>query len=186
MLVAWRAGDASALAELVPIVDNELRRLARGYLRRERPDHVLQTTALVNEAFVRLLSWQEVSWQNRAHFLAMSARLMRNALIDLARRRPRSSDGKRVVFLQLSPDDDVTTTASADLVALDDALGELARLDHRKAQIVELRFFGGLTLVEIAEVIQVAPITVSREWAKARDWLRTQISDSTLSPSDQP
>jgi RNA polymerase sigma factor (TIGR02999 family) len=116
----------------------------------------------------------------------MSARLMRNALIDLARRRPRSSDGKRVVFLQLSPDDDVTTTASADLVALDDALGELARLDHRKAQIVELRFFGGLTLVEIAEVIQVAPITVSREWAKARDWLRTQISDSTLSPSDQP
>lgn len=182
MLVAWRAGDASALAELVPIVDSELRRVARSYLRRERPDHVLQTTALVNEAFVRLLNWQEVSWQNRAHFLAMSARLMRNALIDLARRSPRSSDGKRVVFVQLSPDDDVPIRESAEFVELDGALRELARLDHRKAQIVELRFFGGLTLEEIAEVIEVAPITVSREWAKARDWLRTQLSDSPLSP----
>jgi RNA polymerase sigma-70 factor, ECF subfamily len=182
LLVAWRGGDVSALAELVPIVDRELRRLARGYLSRERPDHVLQTTALVNEAFMRLLTWKEVSWQNRAHFLAMSARLMRNALIDLSRRRPRGSDGKSVVFVQLSPDDDVATKESPDLVALDDALRELARLDHRKAQIVELRFFGGLTLEEIAEVIQVAPITVSREWAKARDWLRTQVSESPRSP----
>jgi RNA polymerase sigma factor (TIGR02999 family) len=175
-LVAWRAGDASALADLVPIVDAELRRLARGYLRRERPDHVLQTTALVNEAFVRLLTWQDVSWQNRAHFLAMSARLMRNALIDLARRRPRNHDGNAVVFVPLSPDDEVGSAAPADLVALDDALRELARLDPRKAQIVELRFFGGLTLEEIAEVIAVAPITVSREWAKARDWLGSQLS----------
>ncbi len=183
LLVAWRAGDESALAELTPIVDGELRRLARGYLSRERPNHLLQTTALVNEAFVRLLAWQEVSWQNRAHFLAMSARLMRNALIDLARRRPRTSDGESAVVVQLSPDDDVAASVPGDLVALDQALRELSRIDQRKAHIVELRFFGGLTLEEISEVMQVAPVTVSREWAKARAWLRTQISLDPSSPN---
>jgi RNA polymerase sigma factor (TIGR02999 family) len=176
LLTAWREGDRSALDELVPLVEAELRRLARGYLRRERPGHGLQTTALVNEAFVRLLNWQEVSWQNRAHFMAMAARLMRNVLIDLARRRPKGTDGVQLLIVDLDAAEAVAHDRSRDLVALDDALRELAVLDPRKAQIVELRFFGGLNLEEIAEIVGVAPITVSREWAKARAWLQHQIT----------
>jgi RNA polymerase sigma-70 factor, ECF subfamily len=176
LLIAWREGNSSALDELVPIVEGELRQLARGYLRRERPGHVLQTTALVNEAFVRLLNWQEVSWQNRAHFVAMAARLMRHVLIDLARRRPKGADGAEVLLVDLSAADALTEDRPRGFVALDDALRELAALDPRKAQIVELRFFGGLNLEEIGEVIGVAPVTVSREWAKARTWLQQQVT----------
>ena len=176
LLAAWRAGSDSALDELVPLVEGELRRLARGYLRRERPGHVLQTTALVNEAFVRLLGWEDVNWQNRAHFLGMAAQLMRHILVDIARRRARSADGTRLLVVDLSEAEQTGGDRSRDLVALDDALRELAEHDQRKAQIVELRFFGGLTLDEIAEVIGVAPITVSREWAKARAWLRREVA----------
>lgn len=176
LLTAWREGSRAALDELVPIVETELRQLARGYLRRERPGHGLQTTALVNEAFVRLLNWQEVSWQNRAHFLGMTARLMRNILVDLARRRPKGADGAGVQIVDLAAAEEVALDRSRDLVALDDALRELGALDPRKARIVELRFFGGLNLDEIAEVIGVAPITVSREWAKARVWLHQQVT----------
>jgi RNA polymerase sigma factor (TIGR02999 family) len=178
LLDAWRGGSRSALDELVPLVEAELRRLARGYLRRERPGHVLQTTALVNEAFVRLLGWQDVNWQNRAHFLGVAARLMRHILVDIARRRIRSAEGQGVLVVDLSEAERAAHVRSGDLVSLDDALRELAARDPRKAQIVELRFFGGLTLEEIAEVIGVAPITVSREWAKARAWLRREISHS--------
>jgi RNA polymerase sigma factor (TIGR02999 family) len=177
LLDAWRAGSGSALDELVPLVEAELRRLARGYLRRERPGHVLQTTALVNEAFVRLVGWQEVKWQNRAHFIAMAAQLMRHILVDIARRRARSVDG-RVRVVDLAETDRAIQEGSRDLVTLDDALRELAEHDPRKSQIVELRFFGGLTLEEIAEVIGVAPATVSREWAKARAWLRREVAHS--------
>jgi RNA polymerase sigma factor (TIGR02999 family) len=176
LLIAWRQGDSSALDQLIPLVEAELRQLARGYLRRERPDHGLQTTALVNEAFVRLLNWHDVSWQNRAHFLAMAARLMRHILVDLSRRRPKGADGARVLIVDLAAAEDVSHNRSRDLVALDDALRKLAELDPRKARIVELRFFGGLNLEEIAEVIGVAPITVSREWAKARAWLCHQLA----------
>ena len=176
LLAAWRAGSDSALDELVPLVEGELRRLARGYLRRERPGHVLQTTALVNEAFVRLLGWEYVNWQNRAHFLGMAAQLMRRILVDIARRRARSADGTRLLVADLSEAEQAGGDRSRDLVALDDALRELAEHDQRKAQIVELRFFGGLNLDEIAEVIGVAPITVSREWAKARAWLRREVA----------
>jgi RNA polymerase sigma-70 factor, ECF subfamily len=176
LLTAWRAGNSSALGELVPLVEVELRQRARRYLRRERPGHVLQTTALMNEAFVRLLNWHDVSWQNRAHFVAMAATLMRHVLVDLARRRPKGADGGSVLIVDLPAAGEVAHERCRDLVALDDALRDLSARDQRKARIVELRFFGGLTLEEIAEVIGVAPITVSREWAKARAWLHRELT----------
>ena len=150
--------------------------LALRYLRRERPGHVLQATALVNEAFIRLLNWREVNWQNRAHFVAMAARLMRNVLVDESRRRARGPNGSTVRLADVADANGVASDRSRDLVAIDDALRSLADLDPRKAQIVELRFFGGLGLEEIAEVIGVAPVTVSREWAKARAWLHREIA----------
>jgi len=176
LLVAWRDGDAAALDQLVPLVEAELRRLAHRYVRRERPGHLLQTTALVNEAFIRLVSWRDVSWQNRSHFLAMSARMMRQILVDMSRRRPRAVDGGMIQFVEVTNAERPAERPSADplrdVVAIHEALDDLAERDPRKAQIVELRFFGGLTLDEIAEVLGVAPITVSREWTKARAWLR--------------
>ena len=177
LLVAWRAGNNSALDQLVPLVEAELRQLARRYLQRERPGHVLQATALVNEAFIRLLNWREVNWQNRAHFVAMAARLMRNVLVDISRRRAKGPDGHTIRLADMADAAGVVSDRSRDLVAIDDALRSLAELDSRKAQIVELRFFGGLRLEEIAEVIGLAPITVSREWAKARAWLHREIGD---------
>ena len=176
LLAAWRDGNSSALDQLVPLIEGELRRLARLYLRRERAGHVLQTTALVNEAFVRLLKWQDVSWQNRAHFIAMAARLMRNILVDIARRRTKGADGHSIRIVDIAAAEHVAHERARDLMALDDALRGLAERDLRKAQIVELRFFGGLNLEEIAEVIGVAPITVSREWAKARAWLHREVT----------
>jgi RNA polymerase sigma factor (TIGR02999 family) len=173
LLTAWREGNGSALDELVPLVEAELRQLARKYLRRERPGHVLQTTALVNEGFVRLLNWQDVRWQNRAHFLAMAARLMRHILVDMSRRRAK---GAGALIVDLAEAKNVAHDRSRDVVAFDDALRDLAEHDPRKARIVELRFFGGLNLEEIGEVIGVAPITVSREWAKARAWLHREVT----------
>jgi RNA polymerase sigma factor (TIGR02999 family) len=175
LLVAWREGDASALDQLIPLVDAELRQLAHRYLRRERTGHVLQTTALVNEAFIRLINWRDVGWQNRAHFVAMAARLMRHILVDISRRRARGPDGCPIRIVDITAAEKVPHDRSRDLVAIDDALRELAERDARKAQIVELRFFGGLSLEEIAAVIGVAPITVSREWAKARAWLHREL-----------
>jgi RNA polymerase sigma-70 factor, ECF subfamily len=175
LLVAWREGNDAALERLVPLVDAELRRLARQYLRRERPGHVLQTTALVNEAFIRLMNWKDVSWQNRGHFLAMAARLMRHILVDISRRRAKDDDGREIRIVDLGEANGVTVEPSRELVAIDEALRELAEHDPRKAQIVEMRFFGGLTLDEIADVLDVAPITVSREWAKARAWLHREV-----------
>jgi RNA polymerase sigma-70 factor, ECF subfamily len=175
LLVAWREGNNSALDQLVPLVDAKLRQLARRYLGRERPGHVLQTTALVNEAFIRLMNWRDVSWKNRAHFLAMAARLMRHILVDMSRRRAKGPDGRAIQVVDIAAADHVALERSRDVVAIDDGLRALAEHDSRKAQIVELRFFGGLTLDEIAEVIGVAPITVSREWAKARAWLNREV-----------
>ena len=176
LLVAWREGNDSALDQLVPLVDAELRQLARGYLRRERPGHVLQATALVNEAFIRLMNWRDVSWQNRAHFVAMAARMMRHILVDISRRRAKGRDGRSIQVVDIGAADQVAPDRTRDLVAIDDALSALAERDPRKAHIVELRFFGGLNLQEIAEVIGVAPITVSREWAKARAWLHRELA----------
>ena len=184
LLVAWREGNRSALEQLVPLVEAELRQLARRYLRRERPGHVLQTTALVNEAFIRLLNWRDVGWQNRAHFVAMAARLMRHILVDLSRRRAKGPDGRSIRVVDVEEAGEAAAPdRSRDLVAIDDALRELAERDPRKAQIVELRFFGGLTLDEIAEVLGVAPVTVSREWAKARAWLHREVAGE---PRDRP
>ena len=162
LLVAWGGGDRLALERLVPLVEAELRRLSRYYLRRERKGHVLQTTALVNETFTRLLGWKDVSWQNRAHFFGMAARLMRNILVDLARHRPKGLEGQDVQMVDVGVVDRVGVGRTEDSIAIDDALQALARKDARQAQIVELRFFGGLTLPEIAVVLGVAPITVSR------------------------
>jgi RNA polymerase sigma-70 factor, ECF subfamily len=144
---------------------------------------VLQTTALINEAFVRLVGWQEVDWQNRAHFIAMAAQLMRHILVDIARRRARSAEGHGVLVVDLAEAERAVQERSRDLLALDDALRELSEHDPRKSRIVELRFFGGLTLEEIAEVIGVAPITVSREWAKAKAWLRREVARSAPKPT---
>jgi RNA polymerase sigma factor (TIGR02999 family) len=188
LLVSWREGDAAALEQLVPLVEAELRRLAHQYLRRERPGHLLQTTALVNEAFTRLVSWRDVSWQNRSHFVAMSARIMRQILVDLSRRRPRGIDGGAIQFVDITAAAGTLAGPACDIVTIHEALDVLAARDPRKAQIVELRFFGGLTLDEIAEVIRVAPTTVSREWSKARAWLRHELmaAQSTDGPAAAP
>lgn len=136
---------------------------------------MLQTTALVNEAFIRLVSWRDVSWQNRSHFLAMAARMMRQILVDMSRRQPRGIHGGVIQFVDLADAERTPADPLCDVVAIHEALNDLAERDSRKAQIVELRFFGGLTLDEIAEVMGVAPVTVSREWTKARAWLRREM-----------
>ena len=174
MLQAWRGGDRSALDKLTPLVEAELRRLAHYYLARERPDHTLQTTALINEAWVRLIDWQQVSWQSRAHFFGVSARLMRYILVDFARCRKRYKRGGGVHHVSL--DEAAAVSLDRDLVALDDALQALARYDARKSQIVELRFFGGLTVNETAEVMSLSPITIIREWNKAKAWLYQELN----------
>jgi RNA polymerase sigma factor (TIGR02999 family) len=175
LLRAWGEGDRAALAEVAPLVEAELRRLAHRYLSRERQGNLLQTTALINEAYVRLIDWQDVRWENRAHFFGVAAGMMRRILVDYARRRPRAG-GAEVRHVALEEALVLATRPGDDLVALDDALKLLAERDARKAQIVELRFFGGLTVEETAEVLGLAPITVMREWNKARAWLYRELS----------
>jgi len=176
LLVTWSDGDDAALDRLAPLVDAELHRLARRYMSKEREDHVLQTSALINEAYLRLINWKEVRWKNRAHFFGVAAQMMRRILVDFARQRPRVDAENEARHIAL---DDVMTVANEkglDLVALDEALRSLAEIDERKSKIVELRFFGGLSVEETAEVIKVAPITVMREWNKARAWLYRELS----------
>lgn len=176
LLQAWTDGDQSALAALVPLVEQELHRLARHYMRGERPGHTLQPTALVNEAYLRLVGVAHVRWQNRAHFLAVAARTMRRILVDLARAKGYQKRGGRSPVVPL---DDVEVAAPApatDLVALHDALDALAYVDARKAQVVELRYFGGLTVNETAEVLDVSPETVMRDWTFAKAWLLRELA----------
>ena len=176
LLVAWNQGDQDALAQLTPLVYRELHRLAHGYLAGERRGHVLQTTALVNEAFARLIDWQQVEWQNRAHFFGVSATLMRHILVQFAREQKAAKRGGKAVQVSLSEAATVTTRKNPDLVALDDALNTLEKLDPRQARIVELRFFGGLSLEEAAEVVRVSVSTVRRDWRMAQAWLHQQLS----------
>jgi RNA polymerase sigma factor (TIGR02999 family) len=176
LLKAWGAGDEMALERLVPLVDTELRRLARHYLRQERPEHILQTTALVNEAWVRLINWPDVSWQNRAHFIGLAAQLMRRVLVDEARRRQAQKYGGGAIQVSLTNAEGIAQGKSADMVALDDALNELATFDERQSKIVELRFFGGLSLEETAEALKVSTRTVQREWSLAQAWLFRELS----------
>jgi RNA polymerase sigma factor (TIGR02999 family) len=178
LLRAWSNGDQRALAQLTPIVYEELRRLARYYMKRERAGHSLQTTALVNEAYVRLVDYKRMHWQNRAHFLAVSAQAMRRILVDHARRR-NVKRGAGVEHVSLDEAAVVCPDRSDDFVWLDEALLALADLAPRKARVVELRFFGGLSVEEIAEVLQVSTITVMREWRTAKAWLYCELTGRT-------
>ena len=176
LLLAWGRGDRAALDDLVPIIHEELRRLARHQMRGERDNHTLQTTALVNEAFLRLVDLQRIRWQDRAHFLALSARLMRRILVDHARSRSYQKRGGGAANVTLDEALIASPERGIDLVALDDALEDLARVDARKSQVVELRFFGGLSVEETAEALKVSPETVTRDWRLAKVWLLREIS----------
>ena len=180
LLRAWTDGDQSALAQLTPIVYEELHRLAHYYLKRERAGHSLQTTALVNEAYMRLVDYKRMHWQNRAHFLAVSAQAMRRILVDRARRH-NAKRGAGVDHVSLDAEAVLCTDRSDDFVSLDDALTALAERAPRKAKVVELRFFGGLSVDETAEVLQVSPITVMREWKSAKAWLYRELGGPTAS-----
>ena len=179
LLLAWRGGDESALSHLVPLVERELHRIARRCMAGERVGHSLQATALVNEAYVRLLDVQQMDWQNRAHFLAMAARLMRRILVDSARARDNQKRGGGGVRISLDDGLLVTGETPRDLVAVDDALQVLATMDARRSQVIELRFFGGLTVEETAVVLRVSPDTVMRDSRLAKAWLARELSGGT-------
>ena len=175
LLVAWNDGDESALAGLTPLIYEELHRLAHHYMNGERVGHTLQTTALVNEAYVRLIDWKNVRWQNRAHFFAVSAQLMRRILVDFARARDYQKRGGGIRAVELDDAVVVAGDQGTDMVALDEALNSLAEMDARQSKVVELRFFGGLSIEEAAEVLGVSPGTVRRDWRLARAWLRREL-----------
>ena len=176
LLLAWRQGEVSALEKLTPVVYEELRRLAHRYMGGERLGHTLQTTALVNEAYVRLIDGKQVNWQNRAHFFAVSARLMRRILVDWARSRQSQKRGDQPQRVTLDEALMLTRGRNEDLVALDEALKSLTEVDPRKSQVVEMRFFGGLSVEETAEVLKVSPDTVLRDWRLAKLWLLRELS----------
>ncbi|HXM51068.1 MAG TPA: sigma-70 family RNA polymerase sigma factor [Pyrinomonadaceae bacterium] len=176
LLIAWGNGDEAAREELMPLVYGELHRLAHGYMGKERVDHTLQTSALVNEAYLRLIDQKRVQWQNRAHFFGIAARMMRRILVDYARNRRYAKRGGDAFRVTLDETFIVPEERSAEVLALDYALNSLAEIDARKGQIVELRFFGGLSIEETAEVLQVSPGTVMRDWTLAKAWLRKEMT----------
>ncbi len=175
MLVDWSAGNREAAVQLMPLVYDELRNIARGYLRRERPDHTLQATGLVHEAYLRLIDQDVATWENRAHFFGVAASVMRRILVDHARRAGAGKRGGGWDKLELNEALLASPERSVDLIALDDALQSLAEIDSRKSHLVELRFFGGLTVEEAGEVLEVSPSTVKREWRIAKAWLRRDM-----------
>jgi len=176
LLASWGAGDESALAQLTPLVHDELHRLARRQMRNERAGHTLQTTAVVNEAYLKLVDLARVRWQDRVHFFSMAARLMRHILVDYARAHASAKRGGAVRSVTLDEAAVVTATPSTDLVAVNDALDALARLDARKSRVVEMRYFGGLTVQETADALGVSPETVMRDWQFAKKWLLRELS----------
>jgi RNA polymerase sigma-70 factor (ECF subfamily) len=177
LLIEWREGNRGALDRLTPLVYDEIRRIAHRYVQREREGHTLQTTALVNEAYLRLAGKQQINWQNRAHFFAVTAQVMRHILIDYARRRhyvKHGGEAQRIAFDEALATEEavlMTKPRAVELLALDEALNELAKFDPRKSRVVELRYFGGLSLDETAEVLEVSPMTVRRDWRVAKAWL---------------
>jgi RNA polymerase sigma factor (TIGR02999 family) len=175
LLQAWSDGNAEALDQLVPLVHGELHRLARHYMNGERPGHSLQITELVNEAYLRLVDWKNVRWQNRAHFFGVAAQMMRRILVDFARSRHYAKRGGETRRVSLSEAAGISEERGEDFIALDDALKSLAALDARKGRIVELRFFGGLSVEETAEVLKVSPRTVMRDWSLAQAWLHREL-----------
>lgn len=178
LLEAWSDGEEEALEKLAPLVHAELYRLARRYMGRERPDHLLQTSALINEAYIRLIDWKNVRWQNRAHFFGVAAQMMRRILVDFARRRPRVDRDLEAIKMSLDEAMTISLERDPDLLALDEALESLAKIDERKSRIVELRFFGGLSVDETAEIMRLSSITVIREWNKAKAWLYRELSNN--------
>ncbi|MEK6285867.1 MAG: sigma-70 family RNA polymerase sigma factor [Acidobacteriota bacterium] len=178
LLLSWNTGDDKALDELIPLVYSELRRLARLYMRRERSNHTLQTSALINEAYLRLVDQQKVEWQDRAHFFAVAAQIMRNILIDHARKYQSARRGAGAQQVPLDESVIANSQRASELVALDDALVSLTTFDSRKSQIVELQFFGGLTIEEIAEVMKISPATVKRELQAAKLWLHRLMTNT--------
>src|SRR2546426_10975113 len=176
LLQSWSEGDEKALEKLTPVLYKELHRMAHRYMRQERPDHTLQTTALINEAYLRLIVWKNVRWQNRAHFFGLSAQLMRKILVDFARSHGYEKRGGGTRPVTLDDAAFVVDSKGTDMVALDDALNALAELDARQSRVVELRFFGGLTNEEAAEVLKVSEATVRRDWSLARAWLYRELA----------
>lgn len=176
LLVNWRNGDQESLDVLIPLVNDELRRLARQYMRRENPGHSLQTSALVNEAYLRLIDQRHVQWQNRAHFFGIAAQLMRRILIDHARKAQYAKRGGGAIRVSLDETAAVTEARAAELIAVDEALEKLTAMDARKGRIVELRFFGGLTEEETAESMDISVPTVQREWRGAKAWLHRMLT----------
>ena len=176
LLIDWSNGDRAALDKLMPLIDQELRRLAHRYMTRERAGHTLQTTALVNEAFLRLVNRKNLQWQNRAHFFGIAAQLMRTILVDHARSHASAKRGGGARKLELDEAMVVSQQKASEVIALDDALKQLALLDPQQRRIVELRFFGGLTVEEAAEVLQVSPATIKREWSTAKAWLYHELA----------
>lgn len=178
LLIEWRGGDEGAIEKLMPLVHGELRRLAKRHMAGERPDHVLQATALVNEAYLRLIDIRRVQWQDRAHFFAMAARLMRRVLVDFARARKNQKRGGALHRVTFDQNLLVTSDTPEDLIAIDDALRSLAVEHDRKSQVVELRFFGGLSVEETAEALKISTETVMRDWKFAKTWLMRELSRS--------
>jgi RNA polymerase sigma factor (TIGR02999 family) len=177
LLLEWRDGDKAALDRLMPLVYNELRRIAHRYVQRERNGHTLQTSALINEAYLRLAGQRSVDWQNRAHFYAVTAQVMRHILIDHARRRRYAKHGGELQQVPIKDAAAMSMTRAAELIALDEALKELEEFDQRKSSVVELRYFGGLSLEETAEVLNVSVMTVRRDWRAAKAWLYRWMKD---------
>lgn len=177
LLLAWSGGDETALEKLTPLVYRELHRLAQRYMSRERQEHTLQTTALVNELYLRLVDSNQMRWQNRAHFFAVSAQLMRHILVDFARSRKNIKRGGEIVKVSLDEAPQISAEQDPNLIALDEALDVLAAVDPRKAQVIELRFFGGLSIEEAAEVLEISPDTVMRDWRLAKLWLLRELAD---------
>jgi RNA polymerase sigma-70 factor, ECF subfamily len=176
LLIDWSHGDRAALDKLMPLIDEELRRLAHRYMRQERAGHTLQTTALVNEAFLRLVNRKNLQWQNRAHFFGIAANLMRTILVDHARSHASAKRGGGARKLELNEALVVSQQKASEVIALDEALKQLALIDPRQSRIVELRFFGGLTVEEAAEVLNVSPVTIKREWSTAKAWLYRELA----------
>jgi RNA polymerase sigma-70 factor, ECF subfamily len=183
LLVDWSNGDQAALGRLLPLVNAELRQLAGRYMRRENPVHTLQTSALVNEAYLKLIDQKNVRWQNRAHFFGVAAQLMRRILIDHARQARYQKRGGGAVKVSLDETAAVTEARAAELLAVDEALEKLTAMDARKGRVVELRFFGGMTEDEIAEVLGISSPTVQREWRAAKAWLRRMLADDNKNES---
>jgi RNA polymerase sigma factor (TIGR02999 family) len=176
LLIAWGNGNQEAMDNLAPLVHKELHRVAARHMAGERPGHILQTTALVNEAYLRLIDWKNVQWQNRAHFFGLAAQIMRRILVDHARTRNRAKRGGNALQVTLSDAAGVAMQRTSDMVALDDALKTLETLDPRQSKVVELRFFGGLSLEETAEALRVSVATVRRDWSLAQAWLYRELS----------